>query len=95
MGCYRDAADRAIPRLEGTDPILDGGYISRQNAVARCADAARKRGFHMFAIQDGGWCASSATAEKTFDKYGESSDCNVDGAGGPRANNVYIIQGWS
>jgi hypothetical protein len=43
VGCYRDTEDRAIPTLEGTDPILDGDYKSRQNAIAKCADAARKK----------------------------------------------------
>ena len=94
MGCYKDKGDRAIPTIEGTDPVLDGSYRSRQNAIAKCAVAARKRGFQVFAVQHGGWCASSATAEKTFNKYGKSSDCKNDGEGGPWANNVYILQGW-
>ena len=47
----------------------------------------------MFAVQNGGWCASSATAEKTFDKYGKSSDCKKDGKGGGWANDVYTIRG--
>ena len=47
----------------------------------------------MFAVQDGGWCASSATADKTFDKYGASSACGFDGEGGPWANQVYSIRG--
>ena len=93
VGCYRDTGNRAIPTIEGTDPILDGGYRSRQNAIAKCAIAASKNGYHMFAVQHGGWCAASATAEKTFDKYGKSNDCQNDGEGGPWANNVYIIQG--
>ena len=93
MGCYKDTANRTIPTLEGADPILDGDYTSRQNAIAKCAVAARRRGFKMFALQHGGWCAASATAEKTFDKYGKSSDCQNDGEGGPSANNVYVIDG--
>ena len=47
----------------------------------------------MFAVQDGGWCASSATADKTFDKHGASSACGFDGEGGPGANQVYFIRG--
>ena len=94
MGCYRDTGNRAIPTIEGTDPILDGGYRSRQNAIAKCAIAASKNGYHMFAVQHGGWCAASATAENTFDKYDKSSDCQNDGEGGPWANNIYVIQGW-
>ncbi len=93
IGCYKDTGNRAIPTIEGKDSILDGSYGSRQNAIAKCAVAARKRGFQMFAVQNGGWCATSATAEKTFDKYGKSNACKVDGEGGPWANEVYIIQG--
>ena len=47
----------------------------------------------MFAVQDGGWCASSALAAKTFNKYGKSSVCPSDGEGGPWANQVYYIKG--
>ena len=94
VGCYNDTADRAIQTIEGTDSILDGDYLSRENPLAKCAIAAIKRGFHMFALQDGGWCTASATAIKTFDKYGKSTACLGDGEGGPWANNVYVIEGW-
>ena len=93
VGCYKDTSKRAIPTIEGKDRILDGPYRSRKNAIAKCAIAARKMGFHMFAIQHGGWCAASARAEKTFDKYGKSKNCG-GGKGGPWANTVYLIQGW-
>ena len=43
----------------------------------------------MFGIQDGGFCATSATAHETYNKYGESQDCKSDGKGGPWANQVY------
>ena len=46
----------------------------------------------MFAVQNGGWCAASATAAKTFDKYGKSTECSSDGEGGPWANQVYVIK---
>ncbi|XP_020626858.1 uncharacterized protein LOC110064194 [Orbicella faveolata] len=95
VGCYRDTTDRAIPTLEDTDSVLDGGvffYRSRQNAIVKCAVAARRRGFPAFALQDGGWCAASANVLETFNKYGKSSDCNNKGTGGPFANNVYVFQ---
>ena len=47
----------------------------------------------MFAIQNGGWCAASATAHETFNKYGKSTACRSDGKGGPWANQVYVIKG--
>ena len=93
MGCYKDTGNRAIPKIEGKDSILDGPYRSRKNAIAKCAIAALNRGFKVFAIQNGGWCASSATAEQTFNKYGKSNDCKDDGEGGPMANSVYVFQG--
>ena len=49
----------------------------------------------MFALQNGGWCAASVTAEETFNKYGEGNHCRGDGKGGLWSNDVYIIQGWS
>ena len=54
---------------------------------------AKKLGFKVFALQAGGRCVSSSTAEKTFNKYGTSSNCENDGEGGPNANQVYYIKG--
>ena len=47
----------------------------------------------MFAVQNGGWCASSGSAAETLNKYGKSSACKSDGGGGPWANQVYYIKG--
>ena len=93
IGCFKDTANRAIPTLEGQDSILDGPYQARRDAKEKCYQAATKRGFKVFALQNGGWCASSADAEETFDKYGESNACGNDGEGGPWANQVYSIKG--
>ena len=51
VGCYKDTGSRAIPTLEGNDFILDGSYSSRTNAIAKCAVAAMKRGYRMFALE--------------------------------------------
>ena len=40
IGCYKDTANRAITIVEGKDPLLDGSYHSRKNAIAKCAVAA-------------------------------------------------------
>ena len=93
IGCYRDTGNRAILPLEGKDSILDGTYWTRKNPIAKCAAAAMRRGYSMFAVQHGGWCAASATAGKTFNKYGKSTACGSDGEGGPWANQVYVIKG--
>lgn len=92
VGCYKDKQDRAIETLEGKDSILDGAYNSRANPIAKCALAAMRQGYSMFAVQNGGWCAASATALQTFNEYGKSTDCKADGEGGPWANNVYILR---
>ena len=73
--------------------ILDGRYTSRKNAIAKCAVAAIRAGYNMFAVQNGGWCAASATAHSTFGKYGQSTSCKADGEGGGWANQVYRIKG--
>ncbi|KAL9957484.1 hypothetical protein ACROYT_G039122 [Oculina patagonica] len=78
--------------MEGKDSILDGRYQDREKAIAKCAVAARKIGFKMFALQNGGWCATSATAEQTYNNYGKSNNCNADGEGGPWANHVYTFE---
>ena len=91
VGCYKDTSSRAIPTLEGKDPILDGQYQSRKNPIAKCALAARKKGYRMFVIQDRGWGASIATAEKTFNKYGKSDACR-QGEGDTWANDVSLLK---
>ena len=93
MGCYKDASNRTIEIIEGTDSILDKSYYSRSDPIAKCAVAAMRAGYSMFAVQDGGQCAASATAPQTFDKYGTSTACKADGEGGPWANQVYLIKG--
>ena len=72
---------------------MDGSYPKRRDAIQKCARAARRRGYKVFAVQNGGWCASSATAQYTYNKYGLSKACKNDGKGGPWANQVYSIGG--
>ena len=93
VGCYKDAADRAISSLEGLDPILDAPFMGRQKAIVKCATVAMAAGYSIFAVQNGGHCFSNATAPQTFDKYGKSSDCQAGGEGGWWANQVYYIKG--
>ena len=79
--------------MEGTDAILDGSYRARKDPITKCAAAAVRRGYTIFAVQHGGWCAASATAAHTFDKHGKSTACKSDGEGGVWANQVYVIKG--
>ena len=78
--------------MEGTHTILVDNFLRRKNAVDKCAQVTKDRGWKVFAIQDGGWCASSANAHHTYNKYGTAENC-VAGKGGMFANDVYIIDG--
>ena len=95
IGCFYDITwRRAISSLEKQDPLLDGdNYKSRKDAIEKCASVAKKRGYKVFAVQDGGMCLSSSTAHKTFNIYGTSSGCTFNGRGGNKANHVYVIGG--
>ncbi|KAI8510687.1 hypothetical protein Bbelb_116030 [Branchiostoma belcheri] len=92
LGCWRDGASRAIPILHGPGPILGGtNYRLRTDAIRKCGDVATSRGYEVFAIQNGGQCASSADARQTYNRYGPSTRCLPDGEGGPWANEVYLL----
>ena len=93
LGCYRDKSFRAIPSLERSDVLLEDSYSQRNDAIRKCALAARVRGYQTFALQDGGMCVGSLDANETFGKYGRSQDCRNDGKGGPWANQVYNLTG--
>ena len=90
VGCWKDTGNRAIATLEGQDGRLDGSYGSRANPIEKCYEAAKERGFKYFAVQNGGWCASTATASETYKKYGGANNCQ-GGEGGAWANDVYKI----
>ena len=92
MGCWKDTSERAISPLEGQDQILDGSHKSRNASIHKCFLAANRRGFQVFALQNGGKCYSSATAAETYNKYGEANNC-AGGKGGYGANDVYWIKG--
>ena len=87
--------ERAIPSLEGRDEILDGqgpvSYRNREYAVEKCADASRRRGYVMFGIQDGGLCATSKEIQNTYDIYGESEDCYINGTGSTFSTTIYTF----
>lgn len=92
IGCFRDTGRRAIATMEGRSRLLKGNYQRRLYAIQKCAMAALRRRYRVFALQNGGWCASSRTAYRTFARYGRSKKCR-NGKGGPWANDVYVLQG--
>jgi hypothetical protein len=78
--------------MEGSHAILMDNFLTRKNAVDKCAQVTKNRDWTVFAIQDGGWCASTSTAHLSYNKYGTADNC-VGGKGGMFANDVYIIDG--
>ena len=91
LGCWKDSVRHALPTLEGKDSRLRGNYRTRDYAIDLCYQSAKARGFHIFAIQNGGRCAGMKGSTR-YQKYGKSSDCD-NGKGGRWANDVYQIGG--
>lgn len=92
IGCFKDTSRRAIPQLDGKSPLLRGNYQRRRKAIEKCAYVTVKRGYKLFGVQHGGWCASGPHAQRTFAKYGRSNRCR-NGKGGAWANDVYRVSG--
>ena len=92
LGCFKDTWRRAVPQLDGKSRLLTGNYQRRKYAIRKCALAAARRGYKVFGVQHGGWCASGPRAQKTYAKYGRSNRCR-NGKGGPWANDVYVVSG--
>ena len=96
LGCFRDKKKpvRALGSLEGMSTVLDGKFKRRENAVEKCAEAARNFEFEIFAVARGGEClAGGGSLNGTFEMYGPSDNCQADGEGGrrPAAMEVYEI----
>lgn len=80
-GCYNDRQRRAIRyRL--------GNFHRAKDPVITCAQAAAKRRFKVFAVENGGECYSGRLAHSTYNRYGPSNRCRR-GRGGPWAMDVY------
>ena len=83
IGCFRDKPRRAA-----------GSMVANQRglkfAVRDCAHQARKRGYKLFAVQNGGECFLGPGAKITHNKYGRSTKCQ-GGKGGLWANDVYQL----
>ena len=92
LGCYKDTGRRAVPQMDGRNPLVTGYYRRRADAIKRCALVALRFGYRVFAVQHQGWCATGPRAHLTYRKYGPTNRCR-NGKGGPWANDVYAIKG--
>ena len=61
----------------------------RKDAIRKCYKAAFARGYHYFALQDGGECLANDAAGITYKRYGRENKCKEDGKGGPWAIEAY------
>lgn len=78
LGCFNDSQARAIPSLEGQDPVLDGDYTTRQDDVRKCALAAKKREHKVYVVMSNGQCSSGADTVKNFAKFGHGeTECSA------------------
>ena len=82
LGCWKDSEDSAIAgktRLRSDRPIED------------CYNFAKERKWSVFGIEAGDRCFTSPDAGATYQKHGESTDCEEGGKGGDWAMNVYRV----
>ena len=91
-GCWQDEyAQRALTDIDqDVVSLKKGHYKRREHPEQNCMEAAKARGFKVFALQDGGQCFGSADLN-AYKRYGGSTQCS-DGTGGPFANSVYEIR---
>jgi len=74
LGCFHDSQARAIPSLEGQDPVLDGDHTTRRDAVRKCALAAKKREHKVYVVMSNGQCSSGADTAKNFARFGHGEN---------------------
>ena len=66
--------------------MLDGDYTTRQDAVRKCALAAKKRERKVYVVMSNGQCSSGADTERSFAKFGHGeTECSAMAAN----NDVY------
>ena len=89
MGCWKDRDKLRI--LEDLEvKFLSDNYKNRSHPISQCYQTSSKMGNKYFAIQDGGMCLGSYTADFHYKEFGNSTECS-EGKGGGCANSVYQI----
>lgn len=92
IGCWADY-DLYATRisLETKHDLLLDHFLRRLDKVKKCGTAADSFNYNVFAIQDGGMCASGPTFHTKYDERGKANNCAY-GLGGVFANSVYEIK---
>ncbi|CAB4023145.1 Hypothetical predicted protein [Paramuricea clavata] len=115
VGCYSEPpSERALNELilDDINPISSEfmGYMSTEftdweeymkGLICRCARKIKEKGYTTFAINNGGQCYSSASADTMYDMHGTSEECYHNAttpcssstcSGGQNTNYVYKLQ---
>ena len=94
LGCYKYKLNMGMTVLEGEDPdVLDGDYKLRTKSIKKCALAAMKKRYGVFALFDDGACLGGRIQYPKFNTYGISQDCKSNGKGASAAIYVYLTSG--
>ena len=68
--------------------MLDGNSTARKDATRKCALAAKRSGYKVFAVMADGRCASGSNTEKNFVKFGYGkNECSTMAV----SNDVYVL----
>nr|XP_047132480.1 uncharacterized protein LOC124811205 [Hydra vulgaris] len=87
LGCWKDAYKRALIPLEDNLNDETLSHQKRPDPLGYCYRNASKYGYKIFSLQFGGQCF--AGNDTSYEIFGQSNNCSLDGRGGPWANEVY------
>lgn len=80
IGCYKNKGDE-----EALLKFADFGRKQKKGSAEVkqqfCGDQAKAKGYSHFSVTDVG-CHGSKQGDETYDKYGKSTSCEVDGGFG-------------
>ncbi|XP_070558813.1 adhesion G protein-coupled receptor B3-like isoform X2 [Ptychodera flava] len=91
IGCWTDTNEHSIESLEGDHALLDLKPAVRLDIIRKCALAAYRLNYKVFALQAGGSCRTDAWAQCNFDKYSPIDCGESEGLGGNLINDVYSL----
>ena len=92
LGCWADTGtNRAI--LGGNRLAqYEAEYVTKiRDLIEDCHNFAQSKGWNVFGVQYGRECFTSADAENTYQKHGQTDRC-FNGEGGFDAMDVYKIE---
>merc|ERR1712055_50665 len=89
LGCWKSRKPQQVKKLEGTDKRVRGNWRRRKDAINKCYEVAKDRGYELFAVGNKGKCW--AGNGETYKKYGKPRSCPKNGKGRYGVINAYGI----